>query len=99
MLVHINPKNWLGLCMYSYPIGKLMDWLLDEEIPSVYNRDRLQELIRASETRAEGAEVRPDQINRMLDLSNKSVKDIMTKLEDVYMVEYSTVLNCDQLGK
>lgn len=32
----------------SYPISKLLDWLLGEEIGNVYNRERLKELVKVN---------------------------------------------------
>lgn len=37
----------------SYPISKLLDVLLGEEIGNVYNRERLKELVRVSKTNEE----------------------------------------------
>ena len=33
-------------CPLSYPISKILDWVLGSEIGTVYNRERLMELIR-----------------------------------------------------
>lgn len=35
-------------CPLSYPISKLLDWLLGEEIGAVYTRERLKELVKVS---------------------------------------------------
>lgn len=32
----------------SYPVSKVLDWMLGEEIGNVYNRERLKELVRVS---------------------------------------------------
>lgn len=34
----------------AYPVSKILDCLLGEEIGNVYNRERLKELVRVSET-------------------------------------------------
>ena len=33
-------------CPLSFPISKILDWVLGSEIGTVYNRERLMELIR-----------------------------------------------------
>lgn len=35
----------------AYPVSKILDCILGEEIGSVYNRERLKELVKVSESR------------------------------------------------
>lgn len=83
---------------FSYPISKLMDLILANEIPSVYKRDRLHQLLKTSTSAENDGKVGKATVTT-LDLSTKSIKDIMTKLENVYMVEYNSVLTFDVLNK
>lgn len=80
----------------SYPVSKLMDLLLANEIPTVYNRDRLLELLKSSNTENEA---KVGKAVATVDLSTKCVRDIMTKLEDVYMVEYNSTLTSEMLNQ
>lgn len=80
----------------SYPVSKLMDLLLANEIPTVYNRDRLLEHLKSSNTENEA---KVGKAVATLDLSTKCVRDIMTKLEDVYMVEYNSMLTSEMLNQ
>lgn len=80
----------------SYPVSKVMDFLLANEIPTVYNRDRLLDLLKSSNSENEA---KAGKAVATLDLSTKCVRDIMTKLEDVYMVEYNSMLTSEMLNQ
>ncbi|KAK9508384.1 hypothetical protein O3M35_005960 [Rhynocoris fuscipes] len=46
----IITKFVMGItCPLSYPISKILDWLLGEEIGAVYTRERLKELVKVSQ--------------------------------------------------
>ena len=82
----------------SYPISKILDLILGEEIGNYYNRDRLRELLRVTQ---DGTDLKKDEVNIItgaLDLSRKTVKDILTKIEDVYMIEYNSILNFETIS-
>ena len=80
----------------SFPISKMLDWILGEEMGSVYNRDRLRELLRLTKTDLINDEV--NIITGALQLSKKRVADIMTQLEDVYMININSVLDFDTMN-
>lgn len=77
----------------SFPISMLLDKLLGEEIGQVYNREKLSELVRVTKDFNDLNKEEVDIIEGALELTRKPVKDIMTKIEDVYMLEYSSVLD------
>ena len=86
--------TWLFIILtfpISFPISKILDCILGEEMGVVYNRDRLRELIRVTGTDLVKDEL--EIIKGALELSKKTVRDVMTKLDDVYMLEYSAVLD------
>src|SRR5437762_7798 len=72
----------------SWPISKLLDVVLGEEVGSVYNKERLLELIRMSKD--QGGELQNCQevqiVTGALELSKKRVRDVMTNIGEVYMV-------------
>ncbi len=83
----------------SFPISKLLDCILGEEIGNVYDRDRLRELLKVTE---HDMDLLKDEVNIIagaLLLSKKTVVDIMTKLSDVYMIEYSSVLDFETMNE
>lgn len=83
----------------SFPISKLLDCVLGEEIGNVYNRDRLRELIRVTQGDIDLVKDEVNIIAGALELSKKTVADIMTKLEDVYMIDYNACLDFDTMSE
>lgn len=82
----------------SFPISKLLDCILGEEVGASYNRDRLRELLKLTQ---EHTDLVTDEVNIIagaLELSKKTVKDVMTPLEDTYMVEYNAVLDFETMN-
>ena len=83
----------------SFPISKILDCVLGEEIGNVYNRDRLRELIHITQG---DIDLKKDEVNIIagaLELSKKTVADIMTKVEDVYMIEYGAILDFETISE
>ncbi|XP_060843585.1 unextended protein isoform X1 [Rhopalosiphum padi] len=84
----------------SWPISKALDWALGEEIGSTYNRERLKELVKM--TGDEYNDLEKDEVNIIsgaLELHRKKVGDVMTKLEDVYMLSYDTILDFETVSE
>ncbi|CAF0873313.1 unnamed protein product [Brachionus calyciflorus] len=74
----------------SYPLSKLVDFVLGEEIPTKYNRDIIKELIKKSR----GLKEKQCQIiSGILDSKEKIVGDIMTDIDQVYMIHEDEKLN------
>ncbi|XP_060824578.1 unextended protein isoform X1 [Bombus pascuorum] len=83
----------------SYPISKLLDFLLGEEIGNVYNRERLKELVKVT---TGYNDLEKDEVNIIagaLELRKKTVKDVMTKIEDVYMLDYNAILDFETVSE
>ena len=81
----------------SWPISKVLDCILGAEAGTVYNRYRLRELIKVTQ---QATDIVDDEINIIagaLELSRKQSKDIMTKIEDVYMIEYNSILDFETI--
>ncbi|XP_074641599.1 metal transporter CNNM4-like [Tubulanus polymorphus] len=77
----------------SYPISKLLDLVLGEEIGHVYNREKLQELITVTK---DFNVLEKDEVNIIsgaLSLTKKMVKDIMTPLSDAFLLDYNAILD------
>lgn len=84
----------------SWPISKVLDKILGEEVGHVYNRERLLELIRLSkETQGELNDCQEVAIvSGALELGHKTVKDVMTHIRDVYMLDQNAVLDSKTVG-
>uniref|UniRef100_A0A8D8YKD0 Metal transporter CNNM2 n=1 Tax=Cacopsylla melanoneura TaxID=428564 RepID=A0A8D8YKD0_9HEMI len=83
----------------AYPISKILDWVLGEEIGNVYTRERLKELVKAT---TEFNDLENDEVNIIsgaLELRRKIVGEVMTKLEDVYMLSYDAILDFETVSE
>lgn len=83
----------------SYPISKILDWVLGEEIGNVYDRERLMEYIKVTKeyNKLEKEEVKI--ISGALALKKKTATDIMTKVEDVFMLPFTTILDFENINE
>ena len=78
----------------SYPLSKIIDYILGDELPTKYSRDKIKELIK----KAQGLpEKQCKIINGALDLKNKKVSDVMIDIDDVYMLQEDQSLNFETI--
>ncbi|XP_043275571.1 unextended protein isoform X2 [Venturia canescens] len=83
----------------SYPISKLLDFMLGEEIGNVYNRERLKELVRVTTGYNDLEKDEVNIISGALELRKKTVADVMTRIEDVYMLDYDAILDFETVSE
>ncbi|GFX32648.1 metal transporter CNNM2 [Trichonephila clavipes] len=83
----------------SYPISKLLDCVLGAEIHTVYNRKRLMEFIRLTKDDNDLQNEEVDIISGALELTKKTVADVMTKINDVFMVPINSVLDFETVSE
>ena len=83
----------------SFPISKVLDLILGEEMGNVYNRDRLRELLVITKENIDLKNEEVDIIAGALQLSKKTVKDIMTNLEDVFMISSDCILDFESMSE
>ncbi|XP_053406690.1 metal transporter CNNM4-like [Mercenaria mercenaria] len=82
----------------SFPISLLLDKILGEEIGQVYNREKLQELIRVTKDFSALDEDEVNIISGALSLTKKTVKDIMTRIDDVFVLDYNDHLSFETMS-
>jgi len=83
----------------SWPISKLLDLILGSEIGTVYNKERLMELLKVTD---QYNDLEKDEVNIVtgaLVLKQKCVKDIMTKLDDCYMLPLDSILDFETVSE
>ncbi|KAI9009549.1 hypothetical protein BC832DRAFT_529847, partial [Gaertneriomyces semiglobifer] len=85
---------WI-FCPIAYPIAKILDWLLGADEGTIYARAQLKTLVNLHEDTQQG-DLNHDEVNiisAVLDLKDKTVAQIMTPLEDVFMADVSEVID------
>ena len=84
----------------SYPISKLLDCILGDEIGTVYDKKKLVELLRVTDQENDLEKEEVDMVTGALVYKEKTVRSVMTKLEDCYMLEKrSTVLDFETVSE
>ncbi|KAL1122738.1 hypothetical protein AAG570_003065, partial [Ranatra chinensis] len=97
--ISITKLVMLLTCPLSFPISKILDLVLGEEIGAVYTRERLKELVKLT---TEFNDLQKDEVNiisGVLELKQKVVKDVMTRLDDVFMLSYDAVLDFETVSE
>ncbi|XP_049318218.1 unextended protein [Bactrocera dorsalis] len=77
----------------SYPISKMLDWALGEEIGNVYNRERLKELVKVTTGTNDLDKNEVNIISGALELRKKTVADVMTHIDDAFMLSLDALLD------
>ncbi|KAG5875811.1 hypothetical protein JTB14_017544 [Gonioctena quinquepunctata] len=83
----------------SYPIAKSLDFLLGEEIGNIYTRERLKELVKVTTGENDLDRDEVNIISGALELRKKTVSEVMTKIEDVFMLDYEAVLDFETVSE
>lgn len=90
------------LCMIltfplSYPVSRCLDWALGDEIGHAYDRERLMEFIRVTRdyNNLEADEV--NIISGALKLKRIHMSEVMTRIDDVYMLDIKANLDFDTI--
>lgn len=77
----------------SFPISRLLDYILGDEIGRVYDRTQLIELVRVTGQHTDLVENEVGMLSGVLGFKEKTVKDVMTNLDDVYLLDVNCVLD------
>nr|CAI5830517.1 unnamed protein product [Callosobruchus analis] len=83
----------------SYPTAKFLDWMLGEEIGNVYTRERLKELVKVTTGENDLDKDEVNIISGALELRKKTVEEVMTRIEDVFMLDYDAVLDFETVSE
>nr|GAT57744.1 predicted protein [Mycena chlorophos] len=90
-----------ALYIVAWPVAKLLELVLGEHHGIMYRRTELKELIAMhSDAQAHGGDLKVDTvaiIGATLDLQEKVVRDAMTAIDDVFMVDIESRLDYDLL--
>ncbi|CDQ82542.1 unnamed protein product [Oncorhynchus mykiss] len=76
----------------SFPVSKLLDVLLGQEIGTVYNREKLVEMLRVTEPYNDLVKEELNMIQGALELRNKTVESVMTPLAHCFMIQNDAIM-------
>ncbi|TSM28085.1 Metal transporter CNNM4 [Bagarius yarrelli] len=77
----------------SFPISKLLDCVLGQEIGTVYNREKLVEMLKVTEPYNDLVKEELNMIQGALELRTKTVEDVMTPVNNCFMIKSDAVLD------
>ncbi|KAL7990648.1 hypothetical protein Chor_014078 [Crotalus horridus] len=83
----------------SYPVSKLLDCVLGQEIGTVYNREKLLEMLRVTDPYNDLVKEELNIIQGALELRTKTVEDVMTPLRDCFMIIAEAVLDFNTMSE
>lgn len=85
----------------AWPTAKLLDWVLGEDHGTVYKKSGLKTLVTLHHTMGPAAQrLNEDEITiigAVLELKEKPVHDVMTPMEDVFVMSEDTVLDEEKI--
>ncbi|XP_053306402.1 metal transporter CNNM2 [Spea bombifrons] len=83
----------------SYPVSKLLDCVLGQEIGTVYNREKLLEMLRVTDPYNDLVKEELNIIQGALELRTKTVEDVMTPLRDCFMMAGDGTLDFNTMSE
>uniref|UniRef100_A0A8D0EQ49 Metal transporter n=1 Tax=Strix occidentalis caurina TaxID=311401 RepID=A0A8D0EQ49_STROC len=83
----------------SYPISKLLDCILGQEIGTVYNREKLVEMLKVTEPYNDLVREELNMIQGALELRTKTVEDVMTPLQNCFMMNSDAILDFNTMSE
>ncbi|XP_072515693.1 metal transporter CNNM4 isoform X3 [Salminus brasiliensis] len=83
----------------SFPISKLLDCVLGQEIGTVYNREKLVGMLKVTEPYNDLVKEELNMIQGALELRTKTVEDVMTPLNNCFMIRSDAVLDFNTMSE
>uniref|UniRef100_A0A3B3WMN4 Metal transporter n=1 Tax=Poecilia mexicana TaxID=48701 RepID=A0A3B3WMN4_9TELE len=77
----------------AYPVSKILDIMLHQEISSFYTREKLVAMLRVTDPYHDLVKEELNIIQGALELRTKTVEDVLTPLTDCYMLSSDAVLD------
>ncbi|XP_054867330.1 metal transporter CNNM4 isoform X2 [Amphiprion ocellaris] len=83
----------------SWPISKILDCVLGQEIGTVYNREKLVEMLKVTEPYNDLVKEELNMIQGALELRTKTVEDVMTPINNCFMIHSDAVLDFNTMSE
>ena len=83
----------------AWPLSKLLDVVLGREVGTVYNKQKLMELLRVTDGMNDLQKDEVDMVTGALVLNKKKVEDVMTRIDDAYMLPLDKVLDFETVSE
>ncbi|XP_041793890.1 metal transporter CNNM4 [Chelmon rostratus] len=83
----------------SWPISKILDCVLGQEIGTVYNREKLVEMLKVTEPYNDLVKEELNMIQGALELRTKTVEDVMTPIGNCFMIHSDAVLDFNTMSE
>uniref|UniRef100_A0A671K419 Metal transporter n=1 Tax=Sinocyclocheilus anshuiensis TaxID=1608454 RepID=A0A671K419_9TELE len=83
----------------SFPVSKLLDYILGQEIGTVYNREKLVEMLKVTEPYNDLVKEELNIIQGALELRTKTVEDVMTPLSNCFMIHTDALLDFNTMSE
>ena len=83
----------------SFPISIILDKILGDEIGTVYDKKKLIELLRVTNENNDLEKEEVDIVTGALKYKEKSVRHIMTRIDDCYMLQLQSILNFETVSE
>lgn len=96
--IYITKVVMLITSPLAWPVSKLLDCILGEEIGNVYNRERLKELVFVTKDLNDLDKDEVNIISGALELRKKTVGDVMTHIEDAFMLDIDAILDFETVS-
>ncbi|XP_064163840.1 metal transporter CNNM4 isoform X1 [Anguilla rostrata] len=83
----------------SFPVSKLLDCVLGQEIGTVYNREKLVGMLKVTEPYNDLVKEELNIIQGALELRTKTVEDVMTPLSNCFMIHIDAILDFNTMSE
>ena len=83
----------------AWPLSKILDRVLGREVGTVYNKQRLMELIKVTDGMSDLQKDEVNMVTGALVLNKKKVEDVMTNIDDCYMLPLDRVLDFETVSE
>uniref|UniRef100_A0A182QRA6 CNNM transmembrane domain-containing protein n=1 Tax=Anopheles farauti TaxID=69004 RepID=A0A182QRA6_9DIPT len=87
----------IAIVIFGEITPQILDYLLGKEIGNYYDRERLKELVKVTKDINDLDKDEVNVISGVLELRKKKVSDVMTRLEDAYMLPLETILDFETI--